>query len=188
MKKTFGLAVIGLCSTIFISSCGSYTNALANAQAKYAEKHPEKQVRLVVEEPVSSDSPIYEDNLVRFSFSWDYWSDIGLDVTIENKTQQRIYVEWENARIKDEPIVFGDDYKLFAHREKPDEVIHIGSKSKRFIARVSQVDNDGLRLFYWNTFKKYGESAICHVIIPIRFDNKTVDYKIGLKVKSGVTK
>lgn len=142
-----------------------------------------KNVRLVVVSPTYSDPAVYDADSVKFEFGWSR-SDIGIDVTIHNNTNSRIYVEWENTRLDDEPICFGNDNSFTYRDTKPDEVIHKGSYSKKFVAKKRQFEIETLRLFYWQTFKEYGESARCPLIIPIRFGDKVVDFSFELQVIS----
>ncbi len=145
-----------------------------------AKKH--KDTRLIVEAPVFSETASFEVDSIRFSFEWKSYSDIGVKVTIDNNTTSRIYVEWNNTRLRDEPICFGDDNSFTYRDSKPDEVIHRGSYARRFIARQSQFENESKRLFNWETFEEFGSSAVCKLIIPIKRDNKVTDYLIELRV------
>ncbi len=143
-----------------------------------------KNVRLAIVSPQYKDPAVFQDDNVTFEFSWDS-SDIGVNVKISNNTDSRIYIEWENSRLDDEPICFGSDNSFTYRDQKPDEVVHSGSYSKRFVARKSQFENEYRRLFYWDsTFKKYGESSAVPIIIPVKIGDNVTDYSFQIKVVS----
>ena len=143
-----------------------------------------KNIRLAVVSPVYSDVGVYETDSLIFRFSWSSGSDIGVDVTIENNSQSRVYIEWSNTRLDDEPICFGTDNVFTYQNTKPDEVIHKGSKARRFVARQSQFSNEYKQLFYWDEIKKYGHSMKRDIIIPIKQNGVTYDHVITLQVIS----
>lgn len=141
-----------------------------------------KNVRLVMTKPIYNEQCVYNDWGAVISFEWNDYKNYGVTVSIKNETDSRIYVEWGNARIEDETVCFGNDNSLTYRDKKEDEVIHAGSTCERFIARQSEFEIDGREFFYMNMIKRYGDSGERDIIIPIRFEDKTIDYRFSLKV------
>lgn len=139
--------------------------------------------KLIMKEPVQREDCVYNDWSVVISFEWSEYKNYGITVNIKNESDSRIYVEWENARIEDEPICFGNDNSFTYRDRKADEVVHAGSTCKRFIARQSEMEIDGRELFYTKYVNAYGEAGCRDFIIPIRIGDEVRDYKFKLTVK-----
>lgn len=142
-----------------------------------------KNYKLVMAEPIRNENCIYNDWSVVISFEWSEYKNYGVTVIVKNESDSRIYIEWENARIDDEPICFGNDNLLSYKDRKPDEIVHAGSQSKRFIARQSEFEYDGRKLFYLKNLDVYGETGRRTLIIPIRIGDEIKDYRFALAVK-----
>lgn len=141
-----------------------------------------KNLRLVMKEPVKTETCFFEDWSINVSFEWSEYKNYGVTVYIKNITDSRICVEWENARIDDEQICFGNDNSFTYRDKKPDEVVHSGSQCKRFIARRSEFEVDGRSLFYISNINEYSGSGGRDFIIPIRIGDEVTDYKFTLEV------
>lgn len=131
---------------------------------------------------VSTGGPFFEDDSVRFEFEWHSFAPHFLKVRIKNKTQSRITVEWENARLLDSPICFRSDNIFSFNNPKPDEVIHAKSTSEKEIGEREDPDYMSL-VFHESSIKNYGHST-SEVIIPVKFPSgKITDYKVFVCLK-----
>lgn len=131
---------------------------------------------------VSTGGPFFEDDSVRFEFEWHSFAPHFLKVRIKNKTQSRITVEWENARLCQTPICFRSDNIFTFNNQKPDEVVHAKSTSEKEIGEREDPDYMS-PLFFDSSIKDHGES-VSSVIIPIKFPSgKIIDYKVFVCLK-----
>lgn len=137
-----------------------------------------KEVKIKLLEPYESSELKFSDNKVDIDFFPIYKSDgyYFMGVTINNKTEQRIYIEWENARISGSKVVFDDDRELFINNKKSDEVVVSGEKSEyRSILPKDNVGDYGLHALFSDDSKGFRNIPI---ILPIRYNNNdVVDYK-----------
>ncbi len=124
---------------------------------------------------MNTDGPFFEDQNVRFEFEYKYLEGYFLRVKVKNKTDKRITIEWENARISDEQICFDTDNVYSYNNPKPDEVVHANSSSYKKIGERKSPDYRNT-IFSDDLIKKYGES-VCQLIIPIRLaSGEIIDY------------
>lgn len=124
---------------------------------------------------VSTGGPFLEDSNVRFEFEYRYFEGYFLRVKVINKTDKRITIEWENARISGEQICFDTDNIYSYNNPKPDEVVHANSSAYKKIGERKSPD---YRPFIFNEdlIKKHGES-VRRLIIPIKLPSgEIVDY------------
>ena len=126
---------------------------------------------------ISTGGPFLEDSNVRFEFEYRYFEGYFLRVKVINKTDKRITIEWENARISDNQICFDSDNIYSYNNQKPDEVIHANSSSNKKISVRKRPDNRPF-IFNEDLIKKHGES-VRRLIIPIKFPSgEIVDYDL----------
>lgn len=134
--------------------------------------------KLCVEAPVMSDIPQYENDSVCFDFDW---FGCFLKIRVGNKTNKRVFVEWENVRMNDNPICFDDDNAFTYQTPKENEVIHAGSYSRKTIMKRNNFD------YYAPLFSKFMleefHHAFVRLIVPIKYETETVDYNIRLVLK-----
>ena len=142
-----------------------------------------RDYKLVMLEPIQNETCVFNGFSFSISFEWSEYENYGVTVIVKNESDSRIYVEWENARIEDEPICFGTDNSFSYRDRKPDEVVHSGSRCKRFIARQSQFKYEGRELFHKKWAKERGISEKVVIIIPVRSGEKVKDYRFTLAVK-----
>ena len=136
--------------------------------------------RIRVLSPIWNDSPSFEDECLRIHFYLDISEILG--ITITNKTTDRFYIEWENARYFGGKIVFGNDSKISMMNPKADEMVagnggmstsHGGVLCQDWISQ-SNIQNPYL--------KNVDQKAT--LLIPIRFnDGHTKDYFIEIEVR-----
>jgi len=127
-----------------------------------------------------TDGPVYENDSVRFEFSYSpYLEPYFLKVKIVNKTDSRITVEWENARILNHQVCFRSDNIYTFNNPKPNEVVYPNSSSVKDIGEREAIDYRHF-IFKEDDIKKRGHSYNS-VILPIIYSSgKVVDYKISL--------
>lgn len=101
----------------------------------------------------------------------------------ENGTDERIFIEWENARLNGDKVIFGDDTRLTMRNPKTDEAVSPHSSSiVRMIASIGQILPDiRVALFPASVDKmlkkELGKKGTVEVKIPIRFtDNHIEEY------------
>lgn len=146
--------------------------------------------------PIENDSWCFSDDSLDINITipkaltkaYNAWKNIEFYLT--NKTENRIYIEWENARIMGQKPAFGTDTKLTVRNKKEDEVVVAGLNS---IPRTLLIeDYRGLSGLFGETtytspwdpdsLKKEG-TKIFDFILPIRFeDGKTTDFKFKLLI------
>lgn len=121
--------------------------------------------------------PFYEDSNVRIEFEYRYFEGYFLRVRVINKTDKRITIEWENARLLDNQICFDTDNIYSYNNPKPDEVVHANSSSTK---KIGERKSPYYRNFVFNDdlIKKNGNS-LNHLIVPIKFaSGEIIDYSI----------
>lgn len=131
---------------------------------------------------VSTGGPFFEDSNVRFEFGYIRFSDF-LKVRVTNKTDSRIAIEWENARISDRQISFDSDNIFSYNNQKPDEIVHSNSTTTKSIGERNSPDMR-LPIFLASSIKERGKSVV-EVIIPIKFASGNIkDYKVFVCLKA----
>lgn len=103
-----------------------------------------------------------------------------------NKTNERIFIEWENARILGDRVVFSDDRRITMNNPKADEAVSpISFSIRRDITSARKIgENYIFPLFYTKNLKKnLGEKSTIYLKIPIRYlDNTVEEFNIELTV------
>lgn len=129
--------------------------------------------------PSLGTTDYYEDDSVKISFSINS----TLYFILENKLDDRIYIEWENARTNDSRVILGTDSKLTYRNKKEDEAVSAKSHSieQCFFKDASPFAgsiNGWAEPLVDSWQLKRGKNAFVEILIPIRFpDGKTKDYK-----------
>ena len=124
----------------------------------------------------STGGPFFEDSSVRFEFRYIPFS-YFIKVKVINKTNERIYIEWENARISDRQICFGTDNAFSFNNTKSDEVVHSKSSSQKEVGR--RVDPEYMGPLFHESSLKNGGRSVNSIIIPIKYPSgKIIDYKV----------
>ena len=105
---------------------------------------------------------------------------------VNNNTDERIYIEWENARVINSRVIFGDDRRITMGNPKADEAIsaHGSSISREITSEVCIGDSFVLPLFRPKDLKKnIGSKDYVFFMIPIRYSDNTVEeFKLELTV------
>lgn len=110
----------------------------------------------------------YEDSIIRVNFDV---SEKALYLIIHNKTNKRIYLEWENFRIDNSAIAFDTDRRIKMDEPKSDEVIFPGNNSTHNYLIPKKAIDDSYISAWWDIdkIKKMGEQfskvIICYVTI-----------------------
>lgn len=117
----------------------------------------------------------FKDSRVRVYFDW-YSTNILMSIRICNDTGARMVIEWENARIRGNKVDFyGDDI----NRDLipiPDEVVFSEDSSNKTLMIRDKYSY--YPIFYLKDLRNVGDSTTTTFIIPIRFGDEIVDYKI----------
>lgn len=105
---------------------------------------------------------------------------------INNETDERVFIEWENARVDNSRIVFGDDNRLTMKNPKADEAVspHSSSISRQITGERFVYSDFMLPLYRPKDLKKdLGSKNYRDVKIPIRYsDGKVVEYELKFAV------
>lgn len=149
-----------------------------------AKKKPKGEVAIELT-PSTSSSTSYTDSIITVDIRPD-WSGSFFKVNIHNNTQGRIYVEWENARIDGNKVLFSDDRPITMNQKKEDEVIMAGDMiyGKEITSKGKYYDSLGLLpLYKEKEMKKNGREYSYTIILPIRLaDGTTHDYKFNARI------
>lgn len=186
MKKLhyFRLFLLLVCSTVMYSK--------AFGQFIYKVEYP---TRGIVQSEKDFRCFSYSDQEKNIDLHFRITSNT-IGVQIHNKSDQRVYIEWQGARINEEEIAFGSDAAITFRDSKPDESVYSKSYSvSRELFAKSQFSKEA----YFNPLtgergSKYvisDHSLSCKqlmrwnhrmsIIIPIRFaDNTTRDYRFDI--------
>ena len=109
-----------------------------------------------------------------------------ISITLFNHSNERIYIEWENARLYGSRIVFARDNDITMHQPKADEAISANSSSMyREITCETFVRPDYLIPLYKAKDIRKGKAGSKNIpiMLPIRFANgKVVDYNIDVLI------
>lgn len=148
-------------------------------------KKPKKEFKYKIE--IVSDVSEKGKALSFDCFCYDMSMSWVKNFQISNSSDERVTIEWENARFANSKVVFGDDSKLTMRNSKTDEVITAkGLSIKRDITGLDRVDgtNGSWFLFPYNELKKNpGQEGTLDIIIPVKYaDNSTEDFKLQIKV------
>ena len=165
------LNLFKLLLSVFLRSASSVYAAKANGTLKVV---------------VQDDKDYYEDENVKINFKM---ISEDLYMTVYNKLDERIFIEWENARTNGNKVIFGTDNRLSMNNKKEDEAV----SSKAFsISRSFYCENPLAALggawampVYTHGILKIEEEDYCLATftLPIRLpDGKTKDYRINAKV------
>ena len=103
----------------------------------------------------------------------------------DNGTDERIFIEWENARLNGGKVIFGDDTRLSMRNPKTDEAVSPhGSSIIREIASMDQIHPDITYALFPASVdkvlkKELGKKGTVEVKIPVRFaDNHIEEYTL----------
>ena len=129
------------------------------------------------------ESNVFETDSIKIKFELDsiptgLLSSSGIiTFQLENKLSERVYIEWENARVNNNKVVFGEDTPLTAHNPKVDESIPSKSVS---LKRIFFTDNPSKWSLSKYPFEAITINSYKYKItfrIPVKFENnKVVDY------------
>ena len=138
-------------------------------------------VKLLVEK----DKDYFEDENVKISFSM-----ISSDLYMQlyNKLDDRIFIEWENARTNHDKVIFGTDSRLTYRNKKEDESVSSKSSS---ISHCFYCENPmaalggnwAMPVYTHGILKLEEKNCMVDFVLPVRFpDGKTKEYKLYVKV------
>lgn len=199
MKKTLLLVSICILSVISLNA--------KNSPAKW---------ELIMTQPIETNNWDYEDDSIKVhmaigsktqeqkiqEYGGDNYYGINGDFCfqLENKTNNRIYIEWENVRVNNEKPVFDNDntLKISVNDKREDETV-TGKSSSLIRLLYTKKDKTALDRFLggastyigdnytrpWETeeLKKTGLQTI-DFLLPIRFSNGTTkDIKFHLEIR-----
>lgn len=107
-----------------------------------------------------------------------------LTIYLENCTNDRIYIEWENARCDNGKVVFGDDRRITMNNPKADEAVSSLSMSlRRGVTSADRIGSNYILPLFRIKLLKEGLSDNVTLKIPIRFiDGSVEEYTFNVKL------
>lgn len=124
------------------------------------------------------------DNLVTFRASGNAYDGSYVSYfRMDNNTGERVYIEWENARLDGGKVVFDSDTRLTMGNPKADEAVSAHSHSiMRNLTSMNKVTSDSIRPIYEVSELKKGKTRIASLNIPVKFSNgKVIEYKVYIE-------
>ena len=97
---------------------------------------------------------------------------------VKNDTDERIFIEWENARVTNSRVIFGDDRRITMGNPKADEAISPNSRSIRrnITGEIYIGSSIVIGLYDTKQLKKnIGTKDTTYIKIPIRFADGSVE-------------
>lgn len=122
----------------------------------------------------------YEDSIVKVNFSMS-WGTSFLSIEVENKTDERVYIEWENARFNNAKLVFDDDSRLSMKNEKADEVVIAHSNTKKRVTSKKYVLDSSLKPITKKSIIKKNGYDSAQIILPMKYKDKNCDYVFNIR-------
>ena len=126
-----------------------------------------------------------EEQAVEFSARYCISNSFVEFFKVYNNTNERIYIEWENARCNHGKVIFSDDRRINMNNAKQDEAIspHSFSLSRDITSKNYVMDDYLIPLFHKKDLKA-GEVRKVYLLIPIRFSDGTItEYHVTLTYK-----
>lgn len=115
-------------------------------------------------------------NLINFEVEVNEYDEKFINFRLENLTDERIYIEWENTRIDGGKVVFSDDRIIMKNIPKADEAVSSQSSSLLRDIAYNTSGNYLISLFKVKDLKKkIGEENHIYLTIPIRYMDNTID-------------
>lgn len=169
MRKT--LLLFALCCVFSLSA--QYKTYKKNVYVKFDNIESEKPDELIS----------IQDSL---SFTFKPYSDNFWETKIENNTNQRITIDWDNAIIssnnRSSKIIFSDDRRLFLGSPKqPEVILQNNYSSKRVDALVNFNGSVDHPLYYLKELKRNGTCKVV-IILPIIKNDTTKEYEFSFTV------
>lgn len=132
------------------------------------------------------ESRLFNDKeAVEFSAKYFLSSSFVEFFKVYNNTNERIYIEWENARCNHGKVIFSDDRRINMNNAKQDEAVSPNSHSlSRDITSSTYVGDDYLIPLFRKKDLIDGDVGKVFLLIPIRFsDGSVTEYHITLSYK-----
>lgn len=181
----WGYKILLLCAVSFCSEL--------SAQVIYQMEHPINSVKKNDTTFLYSDKDRNVDICLKIT-------DATIIISINNKSANRIYIEWQNARMNGDEVGFGSDSATSFRYVKPDEAVSPNSASVlRSVFAKNQFSVEEFLnehpLSRRNIVMNEG-SSFSTISIPIRFDEKSYkEYQFDITgflswefIKKGMTK
>lgn len=121
---------------------------------------------------------------VELKCSASSYDETFLTIYLENCTNDRIYIEWENARCDNGKVVFGDDRRITMNNPKADEAVSSLSMSlRRGVTSADRIGSNYILPLFRIKLLKEGLSDNVTLKIPIRFiDGSVEEYTFNVKL------
>lgn len=144
-----------------------------------ARKKPKPIIRFSLE-VINMNKRSEKGKLISFSCrnAWETSTTFISGFQVENGTDERVFIEWENARIENSRVIFGDDSRITMGNPKVDEVISPHSRSiSRKITGATYIKSSWISELYNSKRLKenLGSKSTTDVKIPIRFADGSVE-------------
>lgn len=136
-----------------------------------------------------SSHPKNKKNAIELGCFASPYNESFITVYLLNRTQERVFIEWENARCLYDRVIFGDDRRITMGNPKADEAISPMSKSLiRQVTGQHLIMNDYVLPLYRVKELRNGKDAKVSLKIPIRFvDGSVEEYHFRINLSWKVT-
>lgn len=128
------------------------------------------------------ESEFYEDSIVKVTLSLSY-DRYFLITRVKNKTDGRIYIEWQNAKLLGANVLFKNDTPLTVNNAKPDEMIMAKDYARKEISTSAYYGSYSMELSPLVRERDIrNNKVICmSMVLPIRYGEKFDDISITVK-------
>lgn len=129
----------------------------------------------------ADDYFVYSDDSIEFHIRTIGDNDdriLMLAVGVINKTNNKIYIDWDNTHLCGSKVVFGDDRRLFIDNKKEAELLYGGEETpmRELLPRKNITDYSVIPLY--SSSEK--DEFLANLIVPIRFLEDVKDYKFTI--------
>lgn len=133
----------------------------------------------IIEPSCDSDEYVNDSVAIRVS----PFRELFAFVSVQNKLDERIYIEWSNFRWDGSQIAFDNDSRLFMDQPKQDEAIMAGENTDKYIVQKELIGSSWITPWYREKDFKKGGTQTSVMIVPVRFSSgKIKDYKIKFEI------
>ncbi len=132
---------------------------------------------------ITSNHPKEKMDAISFSaYGSAYSNSFVSGFYVNNKSDQRVFIEWENARCNFGKVVFSDDRRITMNNPKADEAVSARSLSiSRDFTSMNNIGDDDVYPLYNVKDLKNGKTKSVFLIIPIRYtDGSVEEYRLTL--------
>ena len=155
----FSIASLCLSGCALLLGVGNGPKGSVKNEVSITSRHSEGKMNAVKLTCISSS---YDENF--------------LTIYLWNNTDERIFIEWENARCQSGKVVFGDDRRITMNNAKADEAISANSHSlTKEVTSADNIMSDDIIPLFRTKYLQDGIDKYVKIKIPVRFADGNVE-------------